>query len=90
MHRSRGIDELNTSGAAESSQQRQIQEKIERLLIGQLRDFQCNEVTDEALRRDMTNISRLPFTDEIEQAKPPHKFCMLLCVRYSPPLYKAR
>ncbi|XP_068304245.1 uncharacterized protein [Pyrus communis] len=34
-------------------------------------------MADEALRRDMTNISRSPFTDEIKQAKPPHEFSML-------------
>ena len=41
-----------------------------------LHDFQRNEVTEEALRRDMTNMNRLPFTDEIEQAEPPHEFNM--------------
>ncbi|KAM1656946.1 hypothetical protein ACFX1S_045531 [Malus domestica] len=57
-------------------QQRQNQEEVERLLTKRLHDFQCNEVTDEALRRNMTNMSRSPFTDEIEQAKPPRKFSM--------------
>ncbi|KAM1154513.1 hypothetical protein ACFX19_037487 [Malus domestica] len=33
-------------------------------------------MVDEALRRDMSNISRSPFTDEIEQAEPPRKFSM--------------
>ncbi|KAM2129500.1 hypothetical protein ACFX1R_009172 [Malus domestica] len=55
-------------------QQRQIQEEVERLLTKRLHDFQRNEVTDEALRRNMTNISRSPFTDEIEQAEPPREF----------------
>ncbi|XP_070678845.1 uncharacterized protein [Malus domestica] len=57
-------------------QQRQIQEEVERLLTKRLHDFQHNEVTDEALRRNMTNISRSPFTDEIEQAEPPREFSM--------------
>ena len=52
-------------------QQRQIQEEVERILTKRLSDFQRNEVTDEALRREMTNISRSPFTDEIEQTEPP-------------------
>ena len=39
-------------------QQRQIQEKVERLLNERLRDFQRNKMGDEALRRDMTNMSR--------------------------------
>ncbi|KAM1067862.1 hypothetical protein ACFX2B_022868 [Malus domestica] len=55
-------------------QQRQIQEEVERLLTKRLHDFQLNEVTDEALRWNMTNISRSPFTDEIEQAEPPREF----------------
>ncbi|XP_048440379.1 uncharacterized protein LOC125477394 [Pyrus x bretschneideri] len=33
-------------------------------------------MVDEALRRDMANISKSPFIDEIEQAEPPHKFSM--------------
>ncbi|KAM2243912.1 hypothetical protein ACFX1S_010673 [Malus domestica] len=33
-------------------------------------------MADETLRRDMTNISKSPFTDEIGQTKPPHKFSM--------------
>ncbi|KAM1337423.1 hypothetical protein ACFX2H_041260 [Malus domestica] len=57
-------------------QQRQIQEEVERLLTKQLHDFQRNEVTDEALRRNITNISRSPFTEEIEQAEPPCEFSM--------------
>ncbi|KAM1611054.1 hypothetical protein ACFXTN_021394 [Malus domestica] len=57
-------------------QQRQIQEEVERLLTKRLHDFQLNEVTDEALRWNMTNISRSPFTDEIEQAEPPREFSM--------------
>ncbi|KAM2012465.1 hypothetical protein ACFX1T_024326 [Malus domestica] len=57
-------------------QQRQIQEEVERLLTKRLHDFQRNEVTDEALRRNMTNISSSPFTDEIEQAEPPREFSM--------------
>ncbi|KAM1754446.1 hypothetical protein ACFX12_006906 [Malus domestica] len=57
-------------------QQRQIQEEVERLLTKRLHDFQRNEVTDEALRRNMTNISRSPFTDEIEQAEPQREFSM--------------
>ncbi|KAM2242490.1 hypothetical protein ACFX1S_009440 [Malus domestica] len=42
----------------------------------QLRDFQCNKVTDEALQRDITNINRSAFTDEIKQAEPLRKFSM--------------
>ncbi|KAM2340177.1 hypothetical protein PS2_019077 [Malus domestica] len=57
-------------------QQRQIQEEVERLLTKRLHDFQRNEVTDEALRRNITNISRPPFTEEIEQAEPPREFSM--------------
>ncbi|KAM2194544.1 hypothetical protein ACFX1R_028667 [Malus domestica] len=57
-------------------QQKQIQEEVERLLTKRLHDFQRNEVIDEALRRNMTNISRSPFTDEIEQAEPPREFSM--------------
>ncbi|KAM2444993.1 hypothetical protein ACFX1W_012988 [Malus domestica] len=57
-------------------QQRQIQEEVERLLTKRLHDFQRNEVMDETLRRDMTNISRSPFMDEIEQAEPSCKFSM--------------
>ena len=57
-------------------QQRKIQEEVERILTKRLRDFQRNEVTDKALRRDMTNISRSPFTYEIEQAEPPQEFSM--------------
>ncbi|KAM1488937.1 hypothetical protein ACFXTO_032243 [Malus domestica] len=47
-------------------QQRQIQEEVKRLLTKRLHDFQRNEVTDEALRWNMTNINRSPFTDKIE------------------------
>ncbi|KAM2695479.1 hypothetical protein EV1_039969 [Malus domestica] len=57
-------------------QQRQIQEEVERLLTKRLHDFQRNEITDDALQRNMTNISRSPFTDEIEQAEPPREFSM--------------
>ncbi|KAM1659045.1 hypothetical protein ACFXTN_043142 [Malus domestica] len=57
-------------------QQRQIQEEVERLLTKRLHDFQRNEVTDEALRQNITNISRSPFTEEIEQAEPPREFSM--------------
>ncbi|KAM1134083.1 hypothetical protein ACFX19_043961 [Malus domestica] len=57
-------------------QQRQIQEEVERLLTKRLHDFQRNKVTDEALRRNITNISRSPFTEEIEQAEPPCEFSM--------------
>ncbi|KAM1659817.1 hypothetical protein ACFXTH_002742 [Malus domestica] len=57
-------------------QQRQIHEEVKRLLTKRLHDFQCNEVTDEALRWNMTNISRSRFTDEIEQAEPPREFNM--------------
>mgnify|MGYP001148330968 CR=1 FL=1 len=46
------------------------------LLTELLRDFQRNKVTDKALRRNMTNISRSPFTDEIEQTEPPCEFSM--------------
>ncbi|KAM1509006.1 hypothetical protein TB1_017524 [Malus domestica] len=43
-----------------------------------MHDFRRNEMVDEALRRDMTNISRSPpFTDKIEQTEPPRKFSML-------------
>ncbi|KAM1129422.1 hypothetical protein ACFX19_039917 [Malus domestica] len=89
MHCIRGIDEPNTwkssldqqvmaGGNRELrySQQRQIQEEVERLLTKRLHDFQHNEVTDEALRRNMTNISRSPFTDEIEQAELSREFSM--------------
>ncbi|KAM1739746.1 hypothetical protein ACFX11_015415 [Malus domestica] len=55
-------------------QQKQIQEEVERLLTKRLRNFQRNEVIDEALRRNMTNISRSPFTDNIEQVEPPREF----------------
>ncbi|KAM2483023.1 hypothetical protein ACFX1W_040711 [Malus domestica] len=81
MHCIHGIDEPNTWKSsldqqvmAEGSrelrypQQRQIQEEVERLLTKRLHDFQRNEVTDEALRWNMTNISRSPFMDEIEHA----------------------
>ncbi|KAM2633121.1 hypothetical protein EV1_023777 [Malus domestica] len=57
-------------------QQRQIQKEVERLLTKRLRNFQRNEVTDEALRWNMTNISMSPFMDEIEQAEPPREFNM--------------
>ncbi|KAM2239387.1 hypothetical protein ACFXTI_008945 [Malus domestica] len=57
-------------------QQRQIQEEVERLINERLHDFQHNKVVDKALRQDMTNMSRSPFTDEIEQAEPPRKFSM--------------
>ncbi|XP_070667581.1 uncharacterized protein [Malus domestica] len=57
-------------------QQKQIQEEVERLFNERMRDFRRNEMVDEALRRDMTNISRSPFVDEIEQAEPPRKFSM--------------
>ncbi|KAM1574463.1 hypothetical protein EV2_045374 [Malus domestica] len=43
-------------------QQRKIQEEVERLLTKRLHDFQRNEVTNEALRQNITNISRSPFT----------------------------
>ncbi|XP_048425736.1 uncharacterized protein LOC103946071 [Pyrus x bretschneideri] len=89
IHRSRDIDELNTwkssldqqvktgdSQKLHYPQQRQIQEEVERLLTEQLRDFQHNKVIDEVLRRDMTNINRSPFTNEIKQAEPPRKFSM--------------
>ncbi|KAM1736815.1 hypothetical protein ACFX12_015130 [Malus domestica] len=58
-------------------QKRKIQENVERFLNERLFDFQRNEVADEALRWDMTSMSRSPFTDEIEQAKLPRKFSML-------------
>ncbi|KAM2835754.1 hypothetical protein PS2_032635 [Malus domestica] len=58
-------------------QQRQIQEEIKKLLTKRLRNFQRNEVTDEALRRNITNISKSSFTDKIEQAEPPREFSML-------------
>ncbi|KAM1430410.1 hypothetical protein ACFX2I_046479 [Malus domestica] len=57
-------------------QQKQIQEEVERLFNERMPDFRCNEMVDEALRRDMTNMSRSPFADEIEQAEPPRKFSM--------------
>ena len=38
--------------------------------------FQRNKMASETLRQDMTNISRSPFTDEIEQTEPPRKFSM--------------
>ncbi|KAM1197166.1 hypothetical protein ACFX2I_008795 [Malus domestica] len=89
MHCIRGIDEPNTwkssldqqvkawgQPRAPLPQQRQIQEEVERLLTKRLHDFQRNEVTDEALRRNITNISRSPFTEEIEQAEPPREFSM--------------
>ncbi|KAM1667662.1 hypothetical protein ACFX1Q_046599 [Malus domestica] len=57
-------------------QQKQIQEEVERLFNERMRDFRRNEMVDEALRRDMTNMSRSPFADEIEQAEPPRKFSM--------------
>ena len=41
-----------------------------------LHDFQRNEVTDEALRRNIINISRSPFTEEIKEAEPPREFSM--------------
>ena len=57
-------------------QQRQIQEEVERLFNERLREFRSDKLADETLRWDMTNISRSPFTDEIEQTKPPRKFSM--------------
>ncbi|KAM1602467.1 hypothetical protein PS1_029635 [Malus domestica] len=90
MHYIRGIDEPNTwkssldqqvmagdSQKLRYPQQRQIQEEVEKLLTKRLHDFQRNEVTDKALRWNMTNITRSPFTDEIKQAEPPHEFNML-------------
>ncbi|KAM2463639.1 hypothetical protein COP1_003029 [Malus domestica] len=56
--------------------QRQIQEEVKRLLTEQLLNFQCNEATNDALRRDMTNISMSPFMGEIERTYPPHEFAM--------------
>ena len=56
---------------------RQIQEEVEKLFNERLRKFRRGNTTDEALRREMTKISRSPFTDEIEQMEPPRKFSML-------------
>ncbi|XP_070679254.1 uncharacterized protein [Malus domestica] len=42
-----------------------------------MRDFRRNKMDDEALRQDITNISRSPFTGEIEQVKLPCKFSTL-------------
>ena len=55
---------------------RQIQEEVEKLFNERLREFQRGNTTDEALWREMTKISRSPFTDEIEQTEPPRKFSM--------------
>ena len=67
MHQSHDIDELNTwknildhqvtTGVIESSIT-STKEEVVKLLIESLRDFQRNEVTNEALRHDMANISR--------------------------------
>ncbi|KAM1124829.1 hypothetical protein ACFX2B_039704 [Malus domestica] len=57
-------------------QQKQIQEEVERLFNERMRDFRRNEMVDEALRRDVTNMSRSSFADEIEQTEPPPKFSM--------------
>ena len=57
-------------------QQRQIQEKVKRLLTERLHNFQRNGVTDDAFRRDMTNISMSPFMNEIERTDPPRGFIM--------------
>ena len=57
-------------------QRRQIQEEVEKLFNERLSEFRHNNTTDEALRREMTKISRSPFTDEIEQTEPPRKFSM--------------
>ncbi|XP_028949347.1 uncharacterized protein [Malus domestica] len=51
-------------------QQRQIQKKVERLITERLHNFQHNEATDNAFRRDMINISMSPFTNEIERTDP--------------------
>ncbi|XP_050125805.1 uncharacterized protein LOC126603101 [Malus sylvestris] len=40
----------------------------------QLRGFQLIDTTDDALRRNVANLRRSPFTDEIEQRKPSRKF----------------
>ena len=55
---------------------KQIQEGVEKLFNERLREFRRGDTTDEALRREMTKISRSPFADEIEHAEPPRKFSM--------------
>ncbi|KAM2140898.1 hypothetical protein ACFX1Q_007242 [Malus domestica] len=76
MEKSRLDQQVKTGGSRWLCypQQRQIQEEVERFLNEQMCDFQRNEVADETLRWDMTNMSRSPFTDGIEQAEPPRKF----------------
>ncbi|KAM2029747.1 hypothetical protein ACFX16_041222 [Malus domestica] len=44
------------------------------LVVKQLRGFWCIDTTDDTLREDVANLSKSPFTDEIEQTDPPRKF----------------
>ncbi|KAB2602525.1 hypothetical protein D8674_003530 [Pyrus ussuriensis x Pyrus communis] len=41
--------------------QAQIQEEVQRLVAEQLRGFQCIDTTDDALRKDVANLSKLPW-----------------------------
>ncbi|XP_050157440.1 uncharacterized protein LOC126631309 [Malus sylvestris] len=57
-------------------QRRQIQEEVKRVITEPLHNFQHNEAADDAIQRDMTNISMSPFTNEIERTNPPRGFTM--------------
>ncbi|KAB2612487.1 hypothetical protein D8674_034803 [Pyrus ussuriensis x Pyrus communis] len=52
----------------------QIQEEVQMLVAKQLCGFQRIDTTDVALHRDVANLSRSPFTNEIEWTEPSWKF----------------
>ncbi|KAM1002634.1 hypothetical protein EV1_002955 [Malus domestica] len=52
----------------------QIQDEVQRLVAEQLRGFLRIDTTDDALRRDVANLSKSPFTDKIDKTEPPRKF----------------
>ncbi|XP_050113899.1 uncharacterized protein LOC126592216 [Malus sylvestris] len=54
--------------------QAQIHKEVQRLIAEQLRGFRLIDTTDDTLRRDVANLSRSPFTNEIERTKPLRKF----------------
>ncbi|XP_068319767.1 uncharacterized protein [Pyrus communis] len=51
-----------------------IQKEVQRLIVEQLRGFQGIDTTDNALRKNVDNMSMSSFTEEIKWTGPPRKF----------------
>ncbi|KAM2008380.1 hypothetical protein ACFX16_003276 [Malus domestica] len=64
--------QVNTRGSLRLRypHQEQIEEKAQRLVAEQLREFQRIGTTNDTLRRNVANMNRSPFTEEIEQTEP--------------------